>query len=118
MRLKLDENVPESLLNTLAVLGHDVDSVRSERLSGRSDLEIWQAAQTTSRILVTQDLDFSDLRRFAPGSHKGLILVRLRVPGRLALSRRLLEVFGSGPTKSWEGCFVLITDRKVRVHSP
>jgi hypothetical protein len=34
-------------------------------------------AQRAGRFLVTQDLDFSDVRRFEPGSHHGLLLVRL-----------------------------------------
>jgi len=34
MKLKLDENLPESLLPTLASLGHDVDNVRVEDWQG------------------------------------------------------------------------------------
>jgi predicted nuclease of predicted toxin-antitoxin system len=79
---------------------------------------VWNAAQQTGRILITQDLDFSDIRRFSPGNHHGLVLVRLRAPGRLALSRRVREVFSSEPVQSWESCFVVITDIKVRVRGP
>ena len=35
MRIKLDENLPESLLASLAELGHDVDNERLEGLVGR-----------------------------------------------------------------------------------
>lgn len=66
-------------------------------------------------MLITQDLDFSDVRRFAPGTHHGLILVRLDVPGRLALIDRIVEAFGAGDADSWERAFVVVTDRKVRV---
>jgi predicted nuclease of predicted toxin-antitoxin system len=84
MKLKLDENLPESLVGELAALGHDVDNVRLEGITGQSDPDIWRAAQQDGRFLITQDLDFSDNRRFAPGTHHGLMLVRLRVPGRRA----------------------------------
>ena len=30
MKIKLDENLPESLLSALAALGHEVDNVRQE----------------------------------------------------------------------------------------
>ncbi len=118
MRIKLDENLPESLVAALAVLGHDTDNVTLEGLAGAADPKIWQAAQNAGRLLITQDLDFSDLRRFAPGQHHGLLLIRLRLPGRLALARRLVEVCQMPEFKGWSRCFVLVTDRKIRVHRP
>lgn len=118
MRLKLDENLPESLISTLTALNHDVDNVRSEGLAGRSDPDIWQAAQATGRFLITQDLDFSDLREYAPGTHHGLLLLRIRLPGRRALAMRLSEVFQSEDVEVWARCFVLVTDRKIRMHRP
>ena len=36
----------------------------------------WLAPQSGSRFLITQDLDFSDIRKFAPGTHHGLLLVQ------------------------------------------
>lgn len=116
MKLKLDENLPESLVGELAALGHDVDNVRLEGLTGQSDPDIWRAAQQDGRFLITQDLDFSDNRQFAPGTHHGLMLVRLRVPGRRALAARIAEAFRSADADSWARCFVLLTDSKLRVH--
>ena len=118
MKLKLDENLPESLLPVLAGLGHDADNVRGEHLTGQADPDIWRAAQQAGRFLITQDLDFSDIRRFAPGTHHGLMLVRLRLPGRLALARRITEVFTSEGVASWARGFILLTDLKLRVHRP
>ncbi|MBE7499465.1 MAG: DUF5615 family PIN-like protein [Verrucomicrobiales bacterium] len=60
MRIKLDENLPESLANSLEALGHSVDTIRAEGLVGRPDGDVWQAAQDSGRFFVTQDLDFSD----------------------------------------------------------
>ena len=39
MNIKLDENLPERLVAELSALGHDVDTVRTERLAGRDDTE-------------------------------------------------------------------------------
>jgi hypothetical protein len=118
MKVKLDENLPESLVATLARLNHDSDNVRSEGLVGRPDSDVWQAAQSTGRFLITQDLDFSGMRKFAPGTHHGLLLMSLRSPGRLALANRLLNLFQSEDVNGWAKCFVLATDTKVRVHRP
>lgn len=118
MRIKLDENLPTALVSVLASLGHDVDTVPSERVAGASDPEVWRAAQRSKRFLITQDLDFSDIRRFAPGTHAGLLLVRLREPGRLALTNRVAELFGSEDVTSWAGCFLVVTARKPRIRRP
>jgi hypothetical protein len=56
MRIKLDENLPESLLASLAAFGHDVDNVRLEGIAGRADSDVWQAAPSGSRLLITQGL--------------------------------------------------------------
>lgn len=118
MNVKLDENLPERLVSVLSALGHDVDTVRSERLKGGNDADVWRAAQSAQRFFVTQDLDFSDIRRYTPGTHAGLLLVRLSKPGRDALLERVSLLFASEPVAEWRGCLVVITDRKVRVKRP
>jgi predicted nuclease of predicted toxin-antitoxin system len=115
MKIKLDENLPSRLVAALSQLGHEVDTVARERLTGRSDAEIWQAAQNGGRFLVTQDMDFSDIRRFQPGTHRGLLLVRLREPGRNALLQRVRAAFQTEDAESWRGCFVVVTEHKLRV---
>jgi predicted nuclease of predicted toxin-antitoxin system len=118
MRIKLDENLPTRLAPALIALGHDVDTVPAEGLAGRADPEIWAAAQRANRFFITQDLDFSDSRTYAPGSHHGLLLVRLREPGRNALLRRVLAVFANEGGASLGGCFVVASDRKTRTLRP
>ena len=38
--MKLDENLPESLIEALRASGHDVDNVRSEGLAGKADADV------------------------------------------------------------------------------
>lgn len=118
MRIKLDENLPLRLGARLERLGHDVQSVHAEGLGGTSDKRLWTVAQDERRFLITQDLDFSDVRQFQPGSHEGLMLVRLRRPGRKALFEKVSEVFQTNDVSLWRCCFVVVTDSKVRVHAP
>jgi len=115
MRIKLDENLPVHLATILTNLRHDVHTIAEEHLSGKSDREVWEAAQQDERFLITQDLDFSDLRRFAPGTHCGILLVRLHSPDRGSLIRRVREVFQREEVSRWTRCFVVATERKVRV---
>lgn len=118
MRIKLDENLPARLAPLIGTLGHNVDTVPGEQLKGRNDPAIWQAAQDAGRFLVTQDMDFSDIRQFRPGTHHGILLLRLRNPGRTALTARLLQIFRTEDVESWGRCFVVVTERKIRVVRP
>ncbi len=118
MRLKLDENMPATLAAMLRAKGHDVDTSPGEGLIGRPDLDIWAAAQAAERLLVTQDLDFGDIRRFTPGTHHGLLLVRLREPSRVRLADRVIQVFVLPEAATWAGCLVVVTDQKIRVRAP
>jgi hypothetical protein len=118
VRLKLDENLPHRLARLLTDLGHDTDTVVDERLGGRDDAAVWEAAQADGRFVVTQDLDFSDIRRYVPGTHHGLLLVRLPQPGRTALFERVSQLFSTEDVEGWKGCIVTATPRKVRVRRP
>ena len=118
MRIKLDENLPAELAAALAALGHDVETVPGEGLRGAPDAAVWMAAQREGRFLVTQDLDFSDARRFVPGTHAGLLLVRLSEPNRRSLELYVTGLFRDEPVETWAGCLVVATDAKVRVRRP
>jgi predicted nuclease of predicted toxin-antitoxin system len=115
MKAKLDENLPLQIASRLRELGHDVHTTQEENLSGCDDSELWAQAQQEGRTLITQDLDFSDSRRFTAGTHHGVVLVRLHSPSRLRLVERLQEVFQGEAVSEWAGCFVVVTDQKVRV---
>jgi len=118
VKIKLDENLPARLVPPLNALGHDTHTVYQEGISGRDDRTVWRAAQDEGRFLVTQDLDFSDARRYMPGTHHGLLLVRLRDPGREALTHRIQELFKNERVETWTGCLVVATDRKLRIRRP
>ena len=85
---------------------------------GTTTPDVWAAAQAAGRFLITQDLDFSDVRKFQPGTHHGLLLVRLPDAGRLALTRRIVEIFESEDVESWSRCFVVLSGHKLRVLRP
>ena len=118
MKIKLDENLPLRLASWLTNLGHDVHTTGGEGLAGCSDADVWERAQKESRFLITQDLDFSDIRRFAPGSHYGILLVRLHSPNRQALIQRVMTLFKEEKVTEWERCFVVATERKLRIARP
>lgn len=118
MKIKLDENLPVRLVHILSNLGHETDTVPHEGLAGHDDLLVWESAQQAKRVLITQDLDFADIRRYASGTHHGVMIVRLRNPSRRALTSRIQTVFQAENVEQWRGCFIVITERKIRVRYP
>jgi predicted nuclease of predicted toxin-antitoxin system len=83
MKIKIDENIPISLMPVLSGLGHVVDCVADEGLAGNVDAEVWLAAQSAERFFITQDLDFADLRKFCQERIRGFYwFVCNTLPGR------------------------------------
>lgn len=118
MKIKLDENIPHAAVAVLQQFGHEVDSVADEGLRGATDDDVFVAAGRSGRMLITQDLDFSDMRRFRPGTHSGLLLLRLKEPGRRALLQRMVWLFQNEPVAAWAGYVVIVTDNKIRLRHP
>ena len=119
MKIKLDENIPQSVVSDLEEQGHDVLSVYQQGMQGVSDTELWNTVQTEKRFLVTQDLDFSNINKFKTGAHFGILLVRLRHPGRLMLRRTIRDLFSSDlAATDWTGSFIVLTEHKVRIQRP
>ena len=86
-----------------------------EQLGGRSDEDVWAAAQAEDRFLVTHDLDFSDTRKFEPGKHAGVLIVRLPDSEQWRVGDHLVAWFSDPDARTWERCMVIATLRKVRV---
>ena len=82
------------------------------------DSDVWDAARRNERCFVTQDLDFSDIRQFKPGTHAGILLVRLREPGANNLVTRITAVAQREGLDSFAGCFIVLSDRKLRIRRP
>lgn len=95
LRIKIDENLPVGLEADLRAAGHDAASVFAEGLSGTPDQNLLATCNAEGRVLITLDLDFSDLRAYPPEQHKGIIVLRptsQSVPDVRSLLGKLLPV--------------------------
>jgi predicted nuclease of predicted toxin-antitoxin system len=95
VRFKPDENLPKDAGALLRDAGHDVETVLDERLGGNPDAKVLDACQTENRVLITLDLDFSDIRLYPPSSHNGIWILRPHtqsVENTLALLRGALAL--------------------------
>lgn len=115
MKIKLDENLPTDLVELLVSTGHDVETVPGELLNGKPDPDIFAAAIREERLLITQDMDFSDIRKFKPGTHPGIVLIRLSEPSRRNCVERFRHLIQRKSLEDFASCFVVLSDRKLRV---
>ena len=90
----------------------------AEGLGGATDEDLWPQVQQAARFLITKDLGFSDERRYPPGSHQGILVLRLVDDRSSAAAERLTAVFRAEAVEDWAECLVVVTDHKVRVRRP
>ena len=77
MRILVDENMPERVVNLLRADGHDVQWGR-ESYQGTSDPNLLEIASLDQRTLVTYDLDFGELvHRYRMPAPYGVLSFRI-----------------------------------------
>ena len=118
MRIKLDENLGRPHVALLKRHGYDADRVFDQDLSGVVDAELWVHVKREGRFLITLDLGFSDVRRYAPGTHPGILLLRPRRKGRNAVSQVLRRVLAERRLETLEGCLAVADEVRTRVRRP
>ena len=118
VRVKVDENFAQSHVSLLEDAGHDAESVFDEGLSGLQDAALWARVTEEDRLFITLDLDFSDIRRFPPGTHPGILLLRPRNASREAVRTVLRRVLRTYALEELKGCLVVASDRHTRVRRP
>ncbi|MFN4218957.1 MAG: DUF5615 family PIN-like protein [Candidatus Bipolaricaulia bacterium] len=95
--VKLDENLGLAAIALLRHAGYSAERVYDEGLSGAPDSAVWQRVCQEGRLFITLDLDFSDIRRFPPGTHPGILLLRAKDHSRAAVLRVLERVVREHP---------------------
>lgn len=114
----MDENLGRPHITLLKRHGYEVDRVFDQGLSGIEDAGLWLRVRRENRFLITLDLGFSDVRRYAPGTHPGILLLRPRRKGRNAVSHVLRRVLTEGRLEMLVGCLAVADEIRTRVRRP
>ena len=115
MRVKLDENITAAAKALIAQHGHEVDTVADEGLAGATDSVLIEACRSDARMLVTLDVGFGNLRAYQPGTHNGIVLLRLadqRPDATLDVLRRFLI---GHVLDELAGALIVVSDDRVRI---
>lgn len=78
MKFLLDENISPKTADFLKDLGHDVVHIRDVNLKGSTDDDIIEYAKKHGLVLITIDRDFGNIIDYRPGTHCGIIRLKLR----------------------------------------
>ncbi len=119
MRFKLDENIPLGLVRTVKRAGYDVETVYSESLAGSRDSTLLDVCRLEKRILITLDLNFASVVNFPPGTHAGIVVLRLKQTGPAATAvavRRWLLAVKNTPMQL--GSLWIVDDNRIRIRLP
>jgi predicted nuclease of predicted toxin-antitoxin system len=74
-RFLVDENVPPELTRLLTERGYNAKSVSDIGMRGRSDEDVLARALRDNRLLITNDDDFREERRFPEHRNPGIVII-------------------------------------------
>jgi predicted nuclease of predicted toxin-antitoxin system len=117
MRLLADAHVSSRTVEFLRTLGHDVQRVVDVLPPASADEAIVELAASDSRIILTQDLDFSAIIALRGESFPSLISLRLsssRVEHVNGVLERILPQVEAAVVA---GSIVTVEDQRIRVRS-
>ena len=115
MKLLLDADIHRSFLHRLKNQGHDVVDARDISRTALKDEEIFAIAQKEQRILITRDLDFSNILRYPPHKSYGIIVLRTYLLAKEDIFRVLLKALQT-PQEQLQGTLVIVQKDRLRFH--
>lgn len=117
MRFLADMGVARSVVQWLRDGGHDAVHLLDEDLGRLSDPEIFDKAARERRVLLTFDLDFTDIAAASGGKSVSVVLFRLRRARAPQVRDRLAETLTRLGTAIEEGAVVIVQDARL-AHPP
>lgn len=73
-------------------MDHDVDTARAEGLQGADDRPLLAGATQAERLLITLDRGLGDIRAYPPGTHAGVLVLRLDHQSPHAVRREMERI--------------------------
>lgn len=117
MKIKVDEDLPNKVVELLREKGHQAVSITEQEMSGFKDVDLWPIVQAEQRLLITADKGFADIRTYPPGTHSGILLLRPDKDGIRPILSLLEQVLGSCDLNELNQSVTVVTPRGIRSRS-
>jgi predicted nuclease of predicted toxin-antitoxin system len=118
VRFLVDESLPRAVTRALETAGHDVVDARDVGLRGATDAVIAARAVTEARLVVSGDTDFANALRFPPGTHPGIVVLRVPNDWNHALrAEHLVRALDDDVLDRAGGAIVIVEPDGVRIRS-
>ena len=115
MKIFTDECVYKITAALLRSWGHDVLTAQEAGLAGSSDNEILAYALKHERVLLTIDMDFSNIRHYPPKSHQGIIVAKMRPRNMDEVHKVLEHLVANLETETLSQSLVIVDSNKYRI---
>ncbi|MDR1282731.1 MAG: DUF5615 family PIN-like protein [Opitutaceae bacterium] len=115
MKFKLDENLSPQLAGILEAEGHDAHSVVQQVLGGKPDEQVIHVCQKEDRILITLDLDFSNIQAYPPSRYPGIVVLRPDDQSHTKVAAALRNLLMLLPKETLAGKLWIVESRRIRI---
>ncbi len=113
--VKVDEDLPTDIAELLRAAGHDASTVHAQGHSGLPDDQLWSVVQREQRLLLTADKGFANAQSHPPGSHAGIVLLRLRRESRVGYVQLTTFLLSGVRLEDIAGAIVVVSPDVIRV---
>jgi predicted nuclease of predicted toxin-antitoxin system len=115
MKFKIDQNLPVEAADLITAAGHDAMTVYQQSLSGAPDERIVDVCKNEDRILITADLDLSDIRRYPPSQAPGYMVLRLPRQSKQAVLELLAKAIPMLASHRIDGRLRIVEPDRLRI---
>jgi predicted nuclease of predicted toxin-antitoxin system len=117
LKFKIDENLPQEYAELLRRADFQADTVDDELLSGTDDAVLITRCRAESRVLLTLDLEFGNIRAYPPESFSGIIVFRSKSQDKQTLIDLLKRLIPSLTTSSPDRQLWIVENDRIRIRA-
>jgi predicted nuclease of predicted toxin-antitoxin system len=119
MHIKVDEDLPRAVSVLLREAGYECSTVSEQGMGGFKDPNLWERVQQHRQFLVTADKGFGDIRKYPPGSHGGILLLRPSEDGVHPLIELVNQVLKTvSDLRTLSGLLAVASPQGLRIRRP
>ncbi len=97
--------------------GHDAVTVLDQLLGGAVDERLACLCRDEERVLVTLDLDFSNIQTYPPSEHAGIIVLRLSRQDKEQVMKVVTAIIPSLLVEPLQGRLWIVDEYKIRIRA-